>query len=1494
MMTVRRFAATVLVSACVSTIFFGTAPQSAFSAEPVKFGASGVKVNADSDRPEFCITFGKALAKDRAVRFEDFVIVEPATTGGVMARGDRLCLDGVKHGADYRVAVRAGVPSAEGDVTGETSVFDVHVGNRKPSVGFRGNTYVLPRSGASGVPVISVNVDRVKLRILRVGERNLIAQMKQGRIGNLLGQWDIDNISGDEGELVWQGEMDVASEPNKRITTAFAVGDVLERSGPGIYAAVAQPAEDDRPTWTPRATQWLVISDIGLTTFSGADGLHVYARSLASAKAKPGVAVRLFARNNSLLAEAATDDDGAARFAPGLLRGDGGRAPKAIFALADGGDFNFLDLSGPAFDLGDRGVGGRMQPGPIDAFLYADRGVFRPGETAHVVALLRDQKAIAAETLPMTLKLTRPDGVEARSEIVKSMGVGAFAVDLPFSRTAQTGRWTLQAHLDPKAKPVGVLKILVEDVVPPRIEVGLSASPDILKQGSVAALDVAADYLYGAPAANLAAEGEIVILKDEKPYPDWPGYAFGLADETFQPKRKKLPFEATDAAGKISASIGVDWAGDTTLPLKAVVRAGVFELGGRPATGSLTLPLRNRANAIGIRPRFDVNAFGEGREAEFDVIVLDADAKRAGASLEYSFYKEDWIYQWFQRGGVWDYEVQVVDKPLSGGRINVAAAQPLALGQPVDWGRHRLEIHDPQTGAATSVRFRAGWFVTPTLADRPDQLEVVADKKGYAPGDTVRIHVKPPFDGEVLLAVANERIISTRSLFVSAQGTTLELPFTADWGVGAYVLATAFRPDSQARGPGRAIGLAWAGLDAGPRTLDVSFNTPKEITPRSRLEVAVTVNGVEAGKPAYVTLAAVDEGVLQLTGFKTPDPAGHFFGKRKLGVSVRDLYGRLIDGKTKRRGQIRSGGGDPNLAAKGMPPVDVKIVSLFSGLVDLDETGAARIPLDIPDFAGRLRLMAVAFDASKVGSGDTALLVRDPLIAQSSFPRFLAPGDEGRFTVVLNNLSAPTGEVSVALRTEGSVSLQGAGEQKMELAEGGSGSLIFGITGNDPGIGKLHMDLSAPGGFSLSRSWTLGVRPAQFRTVHRIARRMKPGQKAVYSKSALDEFVPGTAELLLSFSPRTSLDVPGLLRSLDRFPYGCLEQTTSRALPLLYVSDVAEIWGADDDAGTDNATRINEAISRVLEMQRPDGAFALWSSRGPAEPWLTAYAIDFLTRAKAQNFKVPASAYVAGLKWLERRVRRTEWKGDANLAAAAYALYDLAAAGVGRASDARYFAGRAVDQLPSSIAAAQLAAALALYGEGDRARFYFGKALRNANARPEMRDYGTPLRDMAGLVALSGETEPKLSDLDRDWGGKNLFGLVDELAIRQTQKKYMSTQEQAWLVLAAAALGEADTPMELAVDGVALAARSDPLYVRPGPARLAQDIEYENTGAAPLWHTATISGVPAAELPSVAEGFALSRGFYTLDGQPADLTQIRQNDVLVVVIEGEATTILDH
>lgn len=1457
------------------------------------FTATGVEVAADSDRPEFCIVFRRNLSTDPAVRFDDYLRIDPPVGGAATVRDDRLCVDGVDHGGRYDVTVLAGLPSADGDVTARAEIFDVEIGDRPASVGFRGNTYVLPRTGGTGIPVITVNLDRVRLKVLRIDERNLVRQLNQGRVPNLLGSWDIGQVTEQEGETVWEGEMDVALEKNQRVTTAFPVGDILAHTQPGIYAAIAEPVESDGPKWGLKATQWLVVSDLGLTTFAGDDGLNVFVRSLESAKARSGVTVQLLARNNSVLAEARTDVGGGARFDPGLLKGDGGREPKALFLFTGDGDFNFLDLAVPAFDLSDRGVGGRETPGAIDAFLYADRGVYRRGETAHVTALLRDGAAMAVDGLPLTLRLLRPDGVEASRRVVSPEGIGAYAVDLPFATGVQTGRWTLAAHLDPEAAPVGRLRLLVEDVVPPRIEVKMATDAEALVPGEAAELNVEAGYLYGAPAGDLPAEGEVVVLRDEAPYPQWPGYSFGLAGEEVAPQRTALPVERTDADGVLAVSLLLDSVPDVTQPLKAVVRTGVFELGGRPATASLTLPVRARDTAIGLRSRFAGGGVPEGGEAGFDVLVLDGEGNPAASELEYRFVREDWVYRWFRTNGAWDYTVQIVDKPLGGGKLAVTDSGLAQLAQTVDWGRYRLEVFDPQTGAASSLRFRSGWFMAPTAADRPDTLEVTVDKQSYQPGETAKIHIRPPFDAEVLLAIANDRVLETRSLSVPRDGATVEIPFSSDWGVGAYVLATAFRPDSKQRGPGRAIGLAWLGLDAAPRTLEIVLDAPEGIRPRQAIEIPVEVSGIEPGKPAYVTLAAVDEGVLQLTGFETPDPAGHFYGKRRLGVALRDLYGRLIDGKGVRRGAVRTGGGDPRLADKGAPPVDVKIVALFSGLVALDAQGRARVPLDIPDFNGRLRLMAVAFDARRVGAGEAALTVRDPLIAQASFPRFLAPGDTSRLTLVLRNLDAPAGDVTARLRAEGAVTLTGGGEATASLDPGRSGVVVFGLKGTGAGAGKLVLDIEGPGGFALSRDWSLAVRPARFPITERLARRLQPGETVDYSQAMLAKFVPGTGEVLLSFSPRPSLDVPGLLRALDRYPYGCLEQTTSRALPLLYVGGVAELWGDGSDGGAP-PVRIRQAISRILGMQRPDGGFALWNPAGDAEMWLSAYAMDFLIRAKAAGFNVPARAYGAGLKWLEKRVQQMEWSDKPDLAATAYALYDLAAAGVGEAAPVRYFADQNIDKLPTPIAAAQLAAALALHGEVDRARTYFGKALDRLGQRPDLRDYGSSLRDLAALVTLAADSDDLIGGVARDWGGRDLAALVEDLAVRQSEAEYMSPQEQAWLILAATALGGDTGGMTLTVGGAAGDERTQPLYLRPDEAQLATGLSYGNGGGAAVWHTATVSGVPVNDPPARSDGFALSRGFYTLDGEPADLSSVEQNDVLVVVIEGEATGDLDH
>lgn len=1454
------------------------------------FKLTGVEVESESDQPQFCLKFRGPLVAGPQVRYGDYVRVDPPISGRVSARGENLCLDGVRHGDSLSVTVLAGLPSADGRRTLWPETVNVEIGDRAPSVAFKDGTYVLPRSGSAGVPVITVNVDRVKLLILRVNDRNLIRELNDGRVSRLLGGWDLTELENDVGEVVWTGSMAVENRRNARVVTAFPVGDTIGRSSPGVYALVAEPDGVTTESWQVRATQWLVVSDLGLTTLSGPDGLHVFVRSLGTAKPVLGATVRLLARNNAVLAEAVSDLDGVVAFDPGLLKGSGGRAPKALFAAVGGADFTFLDIAAPAFDLSDRGVGGRTPPGPLDAYLYSDRGVYRRGETAHLVALLRDAAARAVEGLPLTVKVLRPDGAEARRDVIRPDAAGAYVYDLPIRESANTGAWTVQAFAEQGAGPIGTLKLLVEDIVPPTIEVRMAADGAVVRPGVEVAVGVKADFLYGAPAGGLSAEGEVVLLKDDAPFADYPGFRFGLVDETPAPQRSTLPLARTGADGAASVPVIVERFPDTTVPLKAVVRVGVAEPGGRPALASLTLPARQRDLMIGVKPRFADDAVAEGATATFDVVALAADGGRRAAGLEFLFVRERWDYRWFQRDGAWDYEVNIIDEPLGGGRLDVGDSAPAELAQAVEWGRYRLEVYDPAGGAATSVRFRAGWFVAPTAADRPDTLEVVADKAAYAVGETAQIRIRAPFAAEVLIAVANDRVVETRSVSVPAEGATVAIPVTADWGVGTYVLATAFRPDSTEHGPGRAIGLRWLGVDAAPRTLTVALAAPEEVLPRSHVDVPITVTGMAPGEAAWLTLAAVDDGVLQLTGFTAPDPMDHYFGKRRLAFDVRDLYGRLIDGKAGRRGNIRTGGGDPRLAGAGAPRVDVAIAALFSGIVRVDANGRAVIPLDLPDFNGRLRLMAVAFDKTRLGAVDATMLVRDPLVAQASLPRFLAPGDEGRLTLSLRNLKAPKGEYTASFTATGPIAIKGAASVSATLAAGEAQTGGIVLAGGNVGTGTVAMTLKGPDGAVLKRSWNLDVRPAQLRVVNRLARRLAPGETVTLSQGLLTAFRPGTTDLLVSVAPKPNLDVPGLLRALERYPYGCAEQTTSRALPLLYVGAVAELWGGKgDDAST--RSRIAEAIGRLLDMQRTDGAFGLWGPQGEAEPWLTAYVLDFMTRAKARGMPVPDFAYRNGLSYLERLVRSAEQSDEPDMTVIPYALYDLAAAGGGDAAATRYFADRFVDRLPTAMATAQMATALALVGEADRARFHFGKAVGPGMGHPAFRDFGSDLRDRAAVVALAAEAEGAVTQVNRDWNGRTIVDLVDTLSTLNDRRTVTSSQEKAWLLLAAAAVGKkSDARMAIAVDGKDVPPRAETLLLNPG----AKGVTVVNKGQGDVWMAASASGIPATDLPAMAEGFALTRGFYTLDGKPATLAAVAQNTTLVAVIEGEAASKLPH
>jgi uncharacterized protein YfaS (alpha-2-macroglobulin family) len=493
-------------------------------------------------------------------------------------------------------------------------------------------------------------------------------------------------------------------------------------------------------------------------------------------------------------------------------------------------------------------------------------------------------------------------------------------------------------------------------------------------------------------------------------------------------------------------------------------------------------------------------------------------------------------------------------------------------------------------------------------------------------------------------------------------------------------------------------------------------------------------------------------------------------------------------------------------------------------------------------------------------------------------PRFLAPEDESRVSANVQNLSAPPGDYHIRLTAAGAVVIGEPATFTFTVADSAVQNVesrTFTLRALQPGVGQVRLHLDGPNGFQLVREAEIGVRPAQAITTTRTAKRLNPGESLRVGSELLGDYLPGTGQAKSSFSSRPNFNVPALLAELDRYPYGCLEQTTSRALPLLYFDQVAGVWVGQNATEAGLRARVQDAIQRILTLQDAGGGFGLWSPDSNVENWLSAYAMDFLVRARQERYLVPESAYQRGLQYLQEQLNQDQFE-EAQLGWRAYALYVLARVQQAAIGDLRYLHDNHLQKMPGALAQAQLGAALARYGELGRAGEAFGAAL-NRQGRGTARDYGSPLRDRAALLALLAESGLLPERVPQ---------LAEEVATTFNQRRYASTQEQAWLLLAARALLQQPGQIRLAVDGQATTV--DPFYLTPTVEQLAKGLIVANQGTQPVWYTLNLSGVPVAPQPPAQEGFTLSRRYYTRAGKEVDPAQIRQNDLLVAVITGEA------
>lgn len=1468
------------------------------------FAYRRVILDTGADLPKACFQFSQALDDSGSVNYADFVRVTPDTGAALDVDGSSLCVSGLTFDKDYSARLRAGLPSKTGDRLERAEEVVIAFGDKPSYAGFAGNGVILPRLEADGLGIETVNVEKVAISVFRVSDRALA--QKQIASGETSGENEYFSVWGEEngedvGVEVWKGEIETPGARNETTTTVFALGAALNELKPGAYFVRLRDASPGAAkNRMAQAWRWIMFTDMALTTYTGADGIDVFVRSIASARPIGGVELSLIAVNNEILATAITNADGRARFEEAAVNGAHPLTPRMIMANGPQDDFAALDLQRAALDLSDRNIAGRSAPSKLDGFVYLDRGIYRPGETAFVSGLLRNDSGLAVDDRPLTVTIRRPNATEAETRRIDALEIGGFSYAYDIPTAAPRGVWRIEMTVDGIDGVVGQTSFSVEDFVPQRLEVSIEADEKTpIRPGAARDITISSRYLYGAPASGLAVEAEARLRLDPNPFPDFSKFRFGPVNGRFDERFLTLPNSTTDADGKASVSLNVnDAPKGYGAPMRADLVVGVVEPGGRVVRESARIPVRPDDTYVGLKLANDKSGFGRDDTVEVEAVLLDWQGLVVDGELEWKLVEEDYWFDWYRDNGQWRWRRSFRDVLIAEGRGQTGSEKPGRLiGQRLDIGTYRLTATQAGGKAKTDIRFYVGWRSYAAGADTPDQAAMTLQNDQVAPGARARLFLNPPYEGEAIIAIATDRVHHVQRLKVDAKGREIIIDTDPAWGAGFYVLATVVTP----RDPGdqpvprRAMAVTYVPFDMSARKLDVAINEPEVFRPRQKLDLPIAVGGAAPGSPVMMTVAAVDEGILRLTKFKSPDPVDHYYGKKRLGVGIRDDYGRILHANL---GAAARFGGD-QLGGEGLTVVPTKSVALFSGTLTVGDDGNVIAPIEVPDFNGELRLMAVAWSKDRLGSASEPMTVRDLVPAELALPRFLAPGDDATATLLIDNVDGAAGDYVVTLAGEGPADLSAT--QSFALAQGEKATSTFPIKTGEIGIGAVNLSVAGPDGFSVARSYPIQSRTPYFPVTEVRTAALEPGESFVLNDAVTQSFVPGSADVTVSFSRLRGVEPGPLLDALYRYPYGCSEQLTSSAMPLLFV----DMLGGEVGRGPERAVRprVQQAVNKLLNRQGPDGAFGLWRVGDRwSSPWLGAYVTDFLYRARNEGYGVPEEALdraynsladIARIdRWYLASYQTSVYEGGNNndtrdylrRRSAAYALYVLARAGRADLSDLRYFHDALLDETASPLAKAHIGAALALMGDRARANSAFEKAAAAIGWNNRGDYYQTELRDAAGVLALAVEAGQD----------SKVEAMSERFIAAMKDPNSMHTQEKAFVLLASQALIRNAGPMALSINGEAQDALSPAPSFAPDAADIEGDISYRNDSDGQIFRSLTVSGSPLTAPAAVNQGLSLTKRIATRDGQAADLSAVRQNDRLVIILSGVAQDNRQH
>jgi uncharacterized protein YfaS (alpha-2-macroglobulin family) len=1395
--------------------------------------------------------------------------------------GFNLTSDSIGIGQEVQVSLGSGLMGAFGGKLQEPFVETVSFGSLEPQVAFEDpRGMYLSSRGFRNVGLRIVAVPEVEVSVVKVYENNLTRLLRQGSDydydseGEFGGQYEYYDTE-ELGDTVYKQSFKTVKLPARNATRLLHLdfADRL-RDRAGVY--IVRVASKDH-AWVQQS-RVISLSDIGLIVKESGDKVHVFASSIRSARPMGGVQIALISKHNQRIGTATTGGDGVAVIAKDQ-RLPGGFQP-ALVTARSGGETSFLWMAGSRVETSRFDVGGRTpNAARLNAMLYSARDLYRPGEEIPVAAIVRTESGAVPPGAPMKLKLVMPSGKDLRVQRVVPNREGMLAAIFSTPRSAQTGTYTAELYTGSDVL-IASQAISVEEFLPDRMKVAVSVAKEKYVVGEEVQARIQADNLYGTPAAGRNWEATMTLAPVTFRPKAFADYDFALED-VGTPGEVVRNGVTTDA-GAVELAFPLSSEQQGTGAFRGTVTASVFDETGRPVHRYAHFDAVTQPVFVGMKRADDY--VQTRRPFIIDLAAVTKDSAATSAEATIRIFKTSYHSVLEQNGSAFTYRSEKQRNLVEEKTVSIGPRGARHAYTPAASGAFEVEVSIPQSRHAVKHSFYAWGYgdteYTSFEVSREGHVDIAADKPAYKVGEAMKLLFTTPLEGRIIVTVEREGMLSHHSLETRARTASLTLPASEAAAPNVYIGATLIRPMDASDLP---LTVAYGYLPITVEAPRTRLPLTVTLAPKSRSKTVQTVT-VKTSPGAFVTVAAVDEGILQVKSFKTPDPYAHYHQKMALGLQSYNIYPLLLPEVA--GGAVSSTGGDYGGGEDGMRvnPTFVnqpRLLSHWSGIRQADGRGVLRYDIEVPQFSGDIRVMAVAVKGRQFAGADQHMIVADPLVVTAGLPRALSPGDEVRVPVTIANTTTSEATAQISVTASGPVRLTGTA-QTLRIPAGREGRVVYSLKAlAGIGPGAIRVSVSGLGETFIWEGETSVRPPIPIQRVQGTGTVLAGNAASIQPPSP---FIPATAQGHIIVSRSPLVQYAGNLRYLVQYPYGCVEQTVAAAFPQIYYNDLVRAVAPSSDSGMRPVANVQAAIYRLQSMQLQEGGLSYWPGTEEESWWGSVFAAHFLLEARAAGYDVSQGALDRLLGYLKEklRTRPTEvhyFTGLGGRMSApkeiAYSLYVLAKAGDPQLSTMNYY--KAANHLLDADGKYLLAAAYVIGRTGTAPRTVIPASLTVPQSNQVLDgSFYSYTRDLG--VALNAL-------VDADPSHPQVGPMARQLSAQLLRSSDLNTSENLFGILALGkiARGAGGPAQAMFMRGGTQVGRTAGEAIRiPMNAASPQPLTLSVSSGTFYYHWEWTGLPPDMKLPQEDKNLLIRRTYLDRNGRPLDLRGVKQGELVVV------------